>query len=363
MNRRFYIYALIGLAVIIAGCTGSGKTKTEIVSKDMITIKSIDIFPSKTVQTDDIIVIRMEAENGGQEAAFLLADADSNSGGEFNGDYLLIDHCPSLYNSKNKGLDADFQILSGGTCTTPDETVPRVKDSAGNPIEGCYIRFDPKQSHTFQWTLKAPSASQISELTHKCTFKFQTAYAARAMTNTYVYFADPLELAERLYTKKEMALAGDNIASFGPMAINFVPAEPQPIAAEPEGKWTVFLNLMNVGKGIADVSSLGIALPSGISTYVSADGIDQCLNGGVLNIQDIDAQLNTAGLTPSQKIDLEDARRKLEVYAGGASRIACTLTIPSGVTILTPFGFTTTAEYTYKVRDDIEITTKPVKMA
>ncbi len=446
MTPRFYICIALGIVIFLAGCLGGGRTKTEVVSKDMLKIKSIDIFPSKEVQPKDTIVIRMEAENMGQEDSYLLVDKDAKDSKDenWNGDYLLIDHCSTLYSQDKK--DSEFQILSGGRCITLDDNVPMVKDSGGSKIKGdaCYLKISPQQSQTFQWTMKAPTDDEIAKMTQKCMFKFQTAYAAKAVTNTYVYFADPLEVAQRLYTKKEMSLAGDNIASYGPVAVNFVPAEPQPVPAKRGGTWTVFLNMMNVGEGIADVNDLKMSLGSITKANVGlmasgcrmirdiekdielVNGLDKItlvspnpesldklpenrrLGCALLNYEKncggnkkekicVDdeytslakayqqycprqkdakesdycpmSESNGDALCFSTLIDvkkslddeLNDEKSPLQIYAGKSSRIPCELTVPSEITILTPFRFTTTADYTYKIREDIEITTKPIK--
>ncbi|MBU4245478.1 MAG: hypothetical protein ABIF85_07090 [Nanoarchaeota archaeon] len=448
--------------IFAAGCLESGKTKTQIVSKDMLKIKSIDIFPANTVQPEDAIIIRMEVENVGQESTYLLIDKDANTRGsqaelnpKWNGDYLLIDHCPSLYNanSKQSGVrDADFQILSGATCVqlyanpaTPDldaPLIPLVKDNSGNPIgavmingiietftgkpvTACYLKIPSGQSHTVQWAMKAPSSEKIAEMTHKCTFKFQTAYSAKAITNTYVYFADPIEVAQRLYTKKDMTLVGDNIASYGPVAVNFAPAEPQPIPARMDSEWTVFLNVRNVGEGIAEVSNLDILTASEIElrgnkilgcaglkninenlalfkTIKGYGASDDALVIGALNayrcscfdpncpykdptnpycmenlkqlVIDYDTNLcpgnmnapelddPVCSMTLLELIDaLEDLKTRLQIQKQTTSIIPCDLTIPEGVTILSPFRFVTTADYTYYIRRDMQITTKPIK--
>lgn len=442
--------------IFLSGCLDNGKTKTEIVSKDMIIIKSIDVFPSTELQPDNTLIIRMEVENVGQESTYLLIDKNSTDSKSltWNGDYLLIDHCPSLYNANtNKALkDADFQILSGGSCVAvcdaadtncDNPLIPLVKDSEGNKIgavrdasgtavsvsgktlTACYLKIPPGQSHTFQWSLKAPASDRIADITQKCMFKFQTAYAAKAVTNTYVYFADPIEVAQRMYTKKDMTLVGDNIASYGPVAVNFAPAEPQPIPARTDGKWTVFLNMKNVGEGITDIDVLSILLPENVMTY-EENYINYCLMGGTLDKKIINDRLNALeimlqinnpaivsdnnpvvqaftnyfdyckNINPNNKacttekydfvktvydascidpekdlfclntvktmrMTLEDSRSLLQINRDASSRISCELTIPTGVTILSPFRFVTTADYTYYIRKDIQITTKPIK--
>lgn len=444
MKQRVYISIFLALAILLAGCIGGGSSKTQIVSRDMLVIKSIDIFPSKTLQPDDSIIIRMEVENAGQADAYLLVDADGGKtdATEFDADYLLIDHCKTLYPITKT------QVLSGGKCEAIyDEAdkkheyplIPLVKDSAGTPIKsGCYMKIAPQGSHTFQWTLKAPPENEIAKMTQKCAFKFQTAYAAQAITSTYVYFADPLEIAQRLYTKKEMSLAGDNVASYGPVAVNFVPAEPQPVPAkksesgEPE-TWTVFLNLRNVGTGIADVNDIALdtgdiqkadagLMKSGCrmigdiekdlelvkaminSPHKKADGTsEKDKDGNIIkmgelykfssalgnfkgcdikvppctqSLKKLAGDYYTLCQEPSNvdmcnkkngevlsalKNELDSAKRQLQIYSQQSSRIPCELTMPDGVAILTPFRFTTAADYTYKIRQDIDITTKPIR--
>ena len=140
MTPRFYIFASLALIVLLSGCLRGG-ISTEIVSTDMLNIKSIDVFPANQVQPGDTIVVRMEVENVGQEATYLLVDSDSNNTegnkDKWNGDYLLMDHCSTLYNA-NSGTgnkDSDFRILSGGSCMASNDNIHLVKDSAGKDIK------------------------------------------------------------------------------------------------------------------------------------------------------------------------------------------------------------------------------------
>lgn len=445
MGRQAYICFLIVLVVVTAGCAGT--KKTEIVSSDMLKINGdIDIFPSKTVNPDDTIIIRMEVKNVGQDKVWMRIDGKDgydNSGAykpeTLTGDYILIDHCESLYKYGDKA-PADFKILTAGKCEKNMVENKKIKDGDGKPLGGCYLKFDEGQSHTFQWSLKAPGNDAIAKMTNKCTFKFQTAYAATAQTNTYVYFADPLEVAQRLYSGKDMNLAGDNIAAYGPVAVNFETAEPQPIAARSEAgaKWTVYLNMRNVGGGIASVNSMNIE-PSGDIALINPENSVCGFSNNDLNELNTLKTLKTAtygnlntnpttttnnepavrdiilyyrtycSIAPykneeicvNQEIkstvaryellcginlpaakdteicdktleqldadlkkdagSIEAKKRLLTIYDGSSSRVPCDFSMPKKVKILTPFKFKATADYTYKIRKDIEITTKPLK--
>jgi len=109
-------------------------------------------------------------------------------------------------------------------CTEPEDinlknALPTI---AGAELgKSCYLKFRQGETHVFQWRIKAPSKEKIAGMTNDCKFNFQAIYGSTAKTFTYVYFAKPGELAQRIYTNKEMTLAGDNIASYGPVVANF----------------------------------------------------------------------------------------------------------------------------------------------
>ncbi|VVB61673.1 Uncharacterised protein [uncultured archaeon] len=377
MKSGVFIYFVLVFTIFLAGCIGGGQSNTDVVSTDMLVIKNIDVFPSKDVRPDDQIIMRMEVENKGQRDTYLLADTNSkssNSGASadsssaapsdntkpsFDGDYLLMDRCNTLYT-----LEGDMTILSRGNCikNLPND-VPPIKKYDGtsyDPGKACYIKVSPGQSQTFQWKIKAPSEDAISKMANKCNFKFQAAYSAKAETNTEVYFANPVEVAERLYTQKDMSLAGNNIATFGPIAINFEPAEPQPISAATKDRpdnWTVYINIKNVGTGIADVTNLTVALPK------SMEKANCRLFGEIekeMNDKDCSNNKNDPDCVTLSK-ELDDLKSSLKIYFDKSSRIVCVLKSPENVAILTPFKFTTTADYTYRQNQEITIKTTPVR--
>lgn len=361
MKHQIYIYAFLAAIIFSSGCVGGGNTKTEVISEDLLVIKEpIDVFPSKNVRPDDTLIVRMEVQNRAQKEAYLLVDTNSKSTTDttFDGDYLLIDHCETLYKLKEEKMT----VISKGKCATLPNNVKPLKSYGGTDYttdKSCYIKISPGQSHTFQWKISAPSEEAISKMASKCDFKFQAAYAATAQTDTYIYFASPLEVAQRLYTSKDMTLSGDNIATYGPVAINFQTGEPQPIsgASKDGDTWNVYLNVKNLGNGIADIT--GLKLISGDIKKAA---------GKCRFFEEIEADRTTNKCTASAttepcktlNTELDTLKKALKVYSTASSRIMCELVTPK-VQILTPFKFTTVSDYTYSQTKEIPIKTIPIK--
>ncbi len=351
MTHQIYICALIAIIVFSSGCLGGGTTKTEVISDDMLEIKEpIDIFPSSNVRPGDNLVIKMAVKNVAQSDAYLLVDTDAKKGEQgFDGDYLLTDRCNPLYQLND-------QMKTIAKCAALPDNVPQIPDT--DALTSCYVRISPGGSQTFEWNIKAPQESDIMKMQNVCNFKFQAAYSAKAETNTYVYFASPLEVAQSQYTDKDMNLKGDNLATYGPVAINFGTGAPQPISAARKGEdadtWTVYLNIKNVGKGIADINDLEIALPKGIEKTEQNCKL----------LKDILQEINTKKCTENANTDvckeLINSRDAFKIYRTSTSRIMCELTSPKDVAILTPFKFTTTAYYTYRQMLEVPIKTTPI---
>ncbi len=295
MNKRsFILFLLLVLVIFVSGCNG-GDTRTEVVSTDMLVIEDIHAIPSQVVRDGDTIVIRMDVTNVGQNDVWMFVD---DSGG-VRGDFVLVNFCDGMYELQDKGFD--IISVSGPKCSTPEDDFE--VEISGKVLENpCYVKFVPEQTHVFQWTIDAPSKDKLHGLTSECTFNFQTIYAGVAETITYVYFAIPHEVAQRIYTKNDLTLVGDNVASYGPVVANFETGEAQPIRAGGEDTWTVYLNLKNLGNGVAKIRSIELDVDraeSGISSmgsslceisywdvetgayYLSADLFDKYLEGDV----------------------------------------------------------------------------------
>ncbi len=277
MEKRIFILFSVMLisAFFVSGCP-DGQTKTEVESIDLLVIRDVIAIPSAELKDSSKLVVRMEVQNVGQNELWMLVDDDSQSTIKcdpekkddcFDGDMVLVDHCEALYPL------TDFSVVSeaGTVCTNPIYKIRLggTKDEI-SPDKGCYIQFDPHQVHIFQWKVNTPSKSDIGGLVNECDFNLQTIYSAKAETMTYVYFAVPQEVAQRVYTGKDLTLVGDNVASYGPVVANFETGEAQPVTAgkDNDGKpdtWTVYLNLKNLGSGIAKIDSIKLEYDSGVS--------------------------------------------------------------------------------------------------
>ncbi|RLG13935.1 MAG: hypothetical protein DRN71_03945 [Candidatus Nanohalarchaeota archaeon] len=251
MNKRtFILFLLIAPILLASGCDG-GETKTEVISTDMLVIEDIHAIPSQTVRDGDTVVIRMDVTNKGQKNVWMLVDDEDG----ISGNMVLVNHCEGLYDLQPDGFDI-VSVSSNNKCVQPDaDFTVEVSDKVLSN-HACYVKFVPEQTHVFQWTITAPSNEKLHGLTNECTFNFQTIYAGIAETITYVYFAIPHEVAQRIYTKNDLTLIGDNVASYGPVVANFETGEAQPIRSGEEDTWTVYLNLKNLGSGIAKINSI-----------------------------------------------------------------------------------------------------------
>lgn len=389
-GRNFILFLFMVLAVFVSGCNG-GETRTEVISTDMLVIDSIVAVPSQVVRDGDIFVVRMDVVNEGQDDVWMLVDDDSQEGQEnFDGDMVLVNFCEGIYELK------EFKVVSKSlsSCDLPDPgyTVD-ITGKIIDPASACYLKFVPGQTHVFQWKITAPDKSRIRSLVHECRFNFQTIYAGVAETVTYVYFAIPHEVAQRIYTKNELTLTGDNVASYGPVVANFETGEAQPIRAgenddNVRDTWTVYLNMKNLGSGVAKIKDVEFVDVGG--SGISSIGPDSCeLKNYKLVKSDISRDLvkyftqnevdcklvhgddsSKCGGTPGcyyiadavdrkACADLLMLRNKLEIFEKESSRIGCTLIVPKYVNIMQPYRFVTRAHYAYFQGRDFDIKTEP----
>lgn len=324
----YKLFLIIIPILIISGCIDGTTTKIE--SKDLLKINDIEIFPDQRVSPETELTIMMEVENVGLTDVFYLVDRDGNINTgikeNLDGDALLYDYCSTIYEL------TDFKMIPKKDC----KDQPR--DSQGNAIfedpyidsvgigEGCYSIIRSGEIHMFQWNIKAPSSEKTLGITHQCDFKFQVKYLAEAETNSYIYFANPDEIIQRIYTDNDLSIKGDNIATYGPVAIN-LETPPQPIPAD--GKFTLYFTFNNVGKGIAKLKETenNFKLDSEID---DENGKTEC----------------------AKKINDQE----VQIYGKDSSRISCSFTAPT-VSILKPFRFTSEAIYEYTLTETKTITT------
>jgi len=400
MEKRIFILFSVMLifAFFVSGCP-SGQTKTEVESTDLLVIKDVIAIPSAELEDSSKLVVRMEVQNAGQNELWMLVDDDSKAKTEcdpgkkkdcFDGDMVLVDYCGGLYTL------TDFSVISkaGTVCSDSDPDIEirlgGTKDEISSAT-GCYLKFDPHQVHIFQWKITTPSKEDIGDLVDECDFNLQTIYSGKAKTVTYVYFAVPQEVAQRVYTGKDLTLVGDNVASYGPVVANFETGEAQPITAGLSDTWTVYLNLKNLGSGIAKIGRIelktggsGIAVNSAGECDIEADGGGTYLDASELegelegmfseNSQNCEADERNKNRPERCEYDgcdyLEDEKRevcesklsrknKLEIFKTESSRISCTMDVPSEVLIMQPYRFTTVATYAYSQGRSLKIKTKP----
>lgn len=330
------LYLLLVVIVVSSACLGasSGKSKTQIESKDLVVVNSYDFFPSSSINPGDNLVVRMEIENVGQ----------INTPIEFGDKYgskVLYDFCKGLYTYMESAS------VIGASVIDPENVDEKGKSKSLKLTEyngnNAQINLDVDKSAIVQWTLKAPDKEQLLNLNHQCNFKFKVSYGAAAKTNTFIYFASPLELAQRIYTKDDLKFIGDNIATYGPVFVNFeTPA--QPIAANGEKSWTFFVNIKNIGSGTADISNLEIKLPDNYAV-AEADMGESCKNAFKLDPKKPNTLILKSAVESPSNTDY------LKISKQSTSRIPCSLKTPD-VSILQPFQFVSTADYKYSLRQE-----------
>ena len=289
------------------GTTAAGDRETQIVASDILSINLLEIIPASELSTDRPFILRLEAENVGNNPVRLQID----SVGKYDGDMVLYDHCSDLF-------DIDSFKMSPSHSGSPDT-----------------IEIKPDALQFFEWRMNTPGSDIVSDAGVTCNFYVQLSYDAVASTNTYVYFATPFEILRSFYTRKNMYLLGSNLATDGPLKININPDSDQPIAMDYYA-WTASINIENVGDGLAEVKSLKLVLPDEIDTAGSTtvDGDDVC------NL---------------------DKAENLEIYKKGSEVIPCMFTPPDeDVLIATAYKIKAVAEYTYTVTDNVQLKVKPL---
>lgn len=339
MRARIVLPFLMLVLVLTSGCLSSGQTTTRTTSYDFITLGEPEIFPGKTLVPESNIILRTEIANVGLEKAFLLVDREKLSNNPENGDGVLIDHKEDLYRFSS------FTMTPQAPCVSVSDAdlEPYGADELAEVGSACYIEVLPGSSFLFQWKLESPSEEEILGLTDTANFRFQAKYLGVAETNTYIYFASLTEVAQKTYTREDLALSGPNVATAGPLLMNFETLESQPIPSGEGEDWTLFVEAKNRGRGIARLSSVEVEKPEQLERIDKKCKLFALSEEGVLVADE--ALTEEMGL--------------LRIYGGKSSKVSCALTTPEDVTILTPYRFTTRAYYMYSLFDELEVKTKP----
>ncbi|MBW6461472.1 MAG: hypothetical protein K0B07_00265 [DPANN group archaeon] len=313
MNKG--IMFLVFFILVISGCTGdgnsngglsvSGNKDTEILAIDILSINDFEIIPSEQLTPGKSFILRLEAENIGNNPVTLKVD----DFGSYDGDKILYDYCSDIFS-----LDDSTTSFRLNPSPVGIHNDIEIKSNA--------LQF-------FEWRMKtSDDLNTMNDAGITCNFMSQLSYDAVASTNTYVYFATPFEILRSFYTKQNMYLLGSNIATNGPLKINIVTDYEQPIAID-NNAWTISINIENVGDGLAEIISLNLVQPKEISYDIN-----------------FECDLNKA--------------ENLDIYKGGSDFITCMFTPPhEDVLIATAYKIKAVAKYTYTVTDSIQVTVKP----
>jgi len=306
--------ALFGL-VFVSGCAGlpffGGAQQTKIVSQDLLKVTLLEVFPQQDLLFDEVFTLRMEVENAGQAAA-------SFSVNNTNGPGVLTNYCEGF-----------FKITSF-------DSFPQ------RPVSN-RITLNPGESTTLQWTMRAPPKEKSGGVTVTCPMQLNINYDAEARTTAYVYFINPIEAQQRVYTRQTLSLRGDNVATFGPVAVNVETPE-QPVATSSTAApttFTIFFNMRNLGSGTASVSSLEFAVWSAEKGFAPKE---DCLQ----NFRRKGSGFEVDTTKPANK-------NLLTIFTQGQNRFGCSMEAPP-TPILTPYRFEALAKYNYNLDKSIKIT-------
>ncbi len=329
-NSKFLLVSLaLVLCLISSQCTSpiqltKGNRKTEVQGRDLLKIKKIYIYPSNKLSPGQILNLRIDVENVGQEPVNIFVDQGgeditSESCGK-NGS-LLLTFCKPMFTLEN--FEILGKISNGKKCEEKDVDV-----NFDGKKESVYTyALDPQSYAVFSWEIKAPSEEDIMNMRYKCDFNIHVSYASTAETITYIYFINKNELNERIYTQKEMSLAGNNIATKGPVYAEIVaPHQPYPYG----DLFSLELTVKNIGRGITKINGIVIKYPS---KYFKPDS---------KNCQFFKEKGDKLIL------DLKDAKPLISIFQGKSSTFVCQLKpIESSLPLLTPFKFVTNVSYIY----------------
>ncbi len=363
MSVRKALPAILVIILLISGCVDSGKTKTASTGRDLLVLGDIEIYPGKVLDPGSSIILRTDVSNVGTEPAFLLVDnVDPDNlydgTGKLTGNGVLLEHKQELYTFK------EFTMMPFMDCAKPKDLKEYGEKARSDAEEHCYIQLEPSSSMAFQWKLTAPSAEDILHLTDETTFRFQAKYLGVAKTNTYIYFSSPTEIGQKSYTRDDLALSGPNIATEGPITMNFQTLELQPISSKKGQSWTLYLESNNKGKGLAKMTSVRLDLPDDPNPDNNEEKLFRKDEGRCKYFND-PVSYTDDGVTSENVIVADEGTTKemglLQIYGGKSSKLSCTLTTPENVVILTPYRFTTTAHYSYSLFDTLKVETKPKK--
>ncbi len=341
MRRNIFIYLTLLLIVLSLQCTGiltigGGSEKTQVQETELLKINYLDIAPSTVLHPGDKIFVRLEVENIGQDdVAVFINTTDRGCDESFlretknNGNLLLYSVCTPLYR-----VD-EFRILSN--IAGKARMVSADINYDGKDENICALNLEPGDAAVFYWKISTPTKEELFGMIHECTFRFRVMYKSKARTTAYVYFASVNELAQRIYTRDELSMAGNNIATFGPV-VAMVTAEDQPYPAG--NTFTLPITMENRGNGIAEVLNLRVSYPSSFSVNKKHCELFENTGSGIM-------------LKASH-----DTEEMLKIYGGKSSRFYCEFNVPD-VELLTPYRFDVDADYLYSVFEEKEVKIVP----
>ncbi len=328
---------LLFVSLFLSGCdkvdTGNDD-ETFIVSKDLLKISDKDGFYAtvEEVGVGRTFRIYMSVENVGNSVVDLIVGESADDKGRV----LLYNYNRLLY-----GLEKFSMYPSKNSW---DKTV----EYPEGDIIYHMVSVSPNNPQGFKWEIKAPEAEDFTQIMNRGTFKFHLEYFANAMTNREITFLSSVEADQRAFTGDKLDVHENNIASPGPVVIEFSVPEGEPIESDNKDltdSFDITLTLRNVGKGIVNIDkgALRLKAPKGIP-YAGA---------GFCDLKKDD----TASLEDTQ-YDIYIFDRPIEFYGdSGDEVIFCSFRKPS-VDFVDTYMFSAETEYIYTTEPrEVEIVT------
>ena len=337
--RNCLLIALLLATVFLSGCEDvdtNNDDETFIVSKDLLKISDKDGFYAtvEEVGVGRTFRIYMSVENVGNQDVDLIVGESAED--EKVGGSLLYNYNRLLYSLEK------FSMYPSKTSWVKTVEYPE------GDVYYHIVSVSPNNPQGFKWAIKAPEDEDFTQIMNRGTFKFHLEYFANATTNRELTFLNSVEANQRAFTGDTLRVHENNIASPGPVVIDFKVPEGEPIesdSADPTDSFDITLILTNVGEGLVKIDRGALRLKA--SKNIPYAGAGFC-----------DLKMDTAASLKDAQYDIYFFDRPIEFYADyGDERIFCSFMKPS-VDFVDTYMFTAETEYTYTTEPrEVEIVT------
>ncbi len=305
MKNVYFVIPLLAAVVLLSGCSifpGSGGG-TGVKVSDVIVLKSLDVYPSTTVKSNQDIRIVTYVENQGSEKIPLQGQT---------GEVIvnLFDYCADKF---------DITVNCAGTTTNDASTC-----NVGNLL--------PKESKEVSWVLRPKN---VGDLGVSCDLKASVEYSYKTRGETSISFINSQEMQRQIERGEFRSVNSQTNKGNGPVKVFVQVEDRQPIPTSSTGTVPIVLKVVNEGRGF--VVGNNVSLKS--TNILGSDfyGVENCL----FDDQNL----------PDKNIELRKGIREL----------SCDLNLPQDDNVvkeITKF-MDAEIEYNYEFRSNIKVTVKP----